>query len=66
MAQAKIPAMACAPVRAQTAANDVFKPVPAKPRRYSRGVLWADRAGVPEPDYGHLSLMRSMERKNKG
>ena len=46
--------------------NDRFVPVPAKPRRYSRGVLWADRAGVSEPDFSRLSLMRAMERKNRG
>ena len=66
MAYANILDQRFAPERVRGIVSDVFVPVPPRPRRFSRGVLWADRAGLPEPDFSRLSLMRAMERKNKG
>ncbi len=66
MTELKIPGERYTPERVRGAANDAFMPVPVKRRRYGRGVLWADRAGVPELDFTRLSLMRAMERKNRG
>jgi len=54
------------PQQAGAVAGVSFTPVPAKPQRISRGRLWADRVGVPAPDFNRLSLMRAMERKNRG
>ncbi|HVJ20506.1 MAG TPA: hypothetical protein VM686_34065 [Polyangiaceae bacterium] len=66
MAHAKIPSEPYAPESVRGIPSNAFMPVLPKPRRYSRGVLWADRSGLPEPDFSRLSLMRAMERKNKG
>jgi hypothetical protein len=66
MDQAKVTSLSATSAAAHRVANDVYVPVPSRPRRYNRGVLWADRVGLPDPDFSHLSLMRAMERKNKG
>jgi hypothetical protein len=69
MAQAKMPhtdGWSTDHSRRNQPANDTFMPVPTRPRRLGRGVLWADRSGLPEPDFDRLRLMRAMERKNRG
>jgi hypothetical protein len=66
MVQPKVPSERTISERVRAVTSDAFMPVPAKARRYGRGVQWAYRSGIPEPDLSRLSLMRIMERNNRG
>jgi hypothetical protein len=66
MAQAKSCPLPHAPALREAANDNVFMPVPSRPRRINRASLWAARARVPDPDFSRLSRMRALERKNRG
>jgi hypothetical protein len=66
MAQAKTSLLPHAPAARGAANDNVFMPVPSRPRRINRASLWAFQAGVPDPDFSQLSRMRALERRNRG